>query len=60
MFARFEYASTTEVYEVPDHELFRILSVFLSDEAQIRNVAESWLNKLWIQKVNGIWEVELP
>jgi hypothetical protein len=60
MFARFEYGSKTKIFEIPDHELFRILSVFLSDEAQIRNVSESRLNKLWIEKLDGKWEVELP
>jgi hypothetical protein len=60
MFARFEYGSDTVVYEIPDHQLFRKLSFFLSDEAEVRNISESRINKLWIKKVDGNWNIELP
>jgi hypothetical protein len=61
MFARFEYSGTTTVWEVPDHELFRILSCHLSDNAQTRDEHGEWCYaKLRIELAAGEWLVDLP
>jgi|GEM_PF-6883663 len=61
MFATFEYGATTTVWEIPDHKLFRELSRHLSDNAQMRDEHEDYgYSKLYIEKKDGEWEVDLP
>ena len=61
LFATFEYSGNQTTWEVPDHELFRILSGHLSDNAQMRNEhGEYGYSKLWIEKKAEGWDVDLP
>lgn len=61
MFARFEYGARTTVWEIPDHKLFRALSKHLCDNAQMRDEHEDYgYSKLYIEKKDGEWEVDLP
>jgi hypothetical protein len=61
LFATFEYRGKTSVWEVPDADLFRLLSRHLVDMAVSRTeVDEYGYSKLVIKKEHGRWHVNLP
>jgi hypothetical protein len=61
LYAMFESGGDRCVYQVPDHDLFEILSKHLCSMAWIRtNTDEYGYDKLWISKTNGKWTVNLP
>lgn len=61
LFATFEYAGKATVWEVPDAELFQVLSRHLVDMAVSRTEANEYgSSKLVIKKENGRWHVDLP
>lgn len=61
MFAMFEYNGEKSVYEVPDIELFRQLAGHLLSNAEMRaEHGEYGYAKLWIEKKDGKWDVDLP
>ena len=61
MFARFEHGVKVSIAEVPDHELFSILAGHLCDNARMRNEHEDYgYAKVWIEKKDGQWHVDLP
>lgn len=61
LFATFEYAGKVTVWEVPDAELFQVLSRHLCSMADARSSnGEYGYQKLWIKKEQGRWHVDLP
>jgi hypothetical protein len=61
LFAVFEYNDITEIWEVPDLELFNLLFRKLFEDGWfVKNTDDHGYNKLYISKKNGKWEVELP
>lgn len=61
LYAAFEYGSESSVWEVPELELFKILSMHLCSMAWARREnAEYGYEKLYIKKENGRWHVDLP
>jgi hypothetical protein len=61
LFATFEYNGKTNVWIVPDEDLFKILSSHLNDMAwHYKNTDEYGYAKLWIEKRDGEWHVDLP
>lgn len=61
MYATFEYGSGQTIWEVPDFELFRLLSEHLNNNAHMRSEHGDYgYSKLWIEfKADG-WDVDLP
>ena len=60
IFAPFEYNGLT-TWQVPDFELFKILTDYLCDGVQERYESDGFGRiKLWIEKKDGKWIVELP
>ncbi len=61
LYASFEYGNRTTVWCVPDATLFALLSNHLLNTAIMRSqLGEYGTARLWIRKVDGIWEVALP
>ena len=61
LFASFEYNGKTTIWEVPDEELFKILSGHLNSMAWIRKNTDEWgYDKLYIEATPNGWVVELP
>lgn len=60
MYALFEYNGEMTAWIVRDLELFSILNKHLSDMAWHANEGKFGYSKLWIEKKNGKWVVELP
>jgi hypothetical protein len=61
LFATFEYNGETIVYQVPDPELFEILAQHLCGMASSRKNSDDYgYSKLWIEKKDGKWIVDLP
>ena len=61
LYASFEYNGITTVFLVPDADLFQILSNHLVKMAWSRtNTDDYGYEKLWIEKKNGKWVVDLP
>ena len=61
LFATFMYNGTKTTYEVPDLELFKILSEYLMSTAwDYKNSDGDTLNKLYIEKKDGRWLADLP
>ena len=61
LYAGFEYGSESSIWEVPDLELFKILSEHLCRMAWARREnAEYGYEKLYIKKQDGRWHVDLP
>ena len=61
MFARFEYGAKSTVWEVPDSDLFALLANHMVGNATMRNVHDDYgYSKLWIERKEGQWIVDLP
>lgn len=61
LFATFEYNDVTTVYQVPDEKLFEILAMYLCQMAWHRkNTDDYGYEKLWIEKKDSKWIVDLP
>jgi hypothetical protein len=62
-YASFAYGGETKVWLVPDPELFKLLSDYLCGMVRIRwdsRGDDYGYGKLWIKKVSGKWNVQLP
>jgi len=61
VYVTFEYSGKVTVWKVPDLELYRLLSAHLESMVFERlEVGGYGMEKLWIEKVEGRWRVELP
>lgn len=62
LFAIFEYRDEQDIWEVPDEELFNLLSKYLNSMAWERKNSDSYgISKLYIEKnEDDTWSVELP
>ena len=61
LYATFEYNGEVSVWEVPDPKLFEILSGHLCSMAITRSdLGEYGYDKVWIEKRDGKWLVDLP
>ena len=60
LYASFEYGGKTEVWIVPDTELFDALANCLKSMAWERHQGCHGMQKLLIAKENGKWIVDLP
>ena len=61
LYVMFEYNGKRKVWIVPDEELFKILSGYLCETAWLRKNSDDYgYNKLWIEKKDGKWIVDLP
>ena len=60
-YAMFEYNGEKSVWTVPDWELFEILASHLVSMVRSRCESDSYgYEKLWIEKNDGKWIVDLP
>lgn len=61
MYVSFQYNAKTQIWMVPDSDLFQILAKHLCSMAVVRSVSDDYgYEKLYIEKKNGKWIVETP